>query len=229
MTNADEQIDKVLRGLNTAEVPSRLEQRVMARVAQISVERAAVSNTRRVRAQALVTRFLPYAVGAAVAVVLCAGYVTMSSHRVSQTVEQARVPSDVVGQTQRVLDAGASVHVVRGAALPHVAAGSVVAQTVAADDSDAIALAETQAPSHPAPPMAATPQERVVLRSERSSRAVEMAEAHEPGFRTERERTAVRQYILGLLDPLVTAQNLTPSPHVADDPPPPADDTTSTH
>jgi hypothetical protein len=227
MRDADEQIDGVLLALNAAEVPARLEQRVMARVAQRSAEASA---SEFAGWRVLMARLSPYAVGAAVAVLVFAAYVGLS-HRAPRAVEQVQVRRDVVMPKNSA--AGLTARVVHSAAVRGAAAEAVTTPTAAAEDSDAVALAETMAPSHPAPLMAATPQELLAMRSGRAGHSVEMAELqpHEPGFRTEHERTAIRQYILGLLDPLVTAQNLTSSPPPADDPPaPPAStDTTSTN
>jgi hypothetical protein len=234
MTNADERIDQILRGLNAAEVPARLEQRVIAKVAQRTAE---VSDTRFVGWQALVARFSPYAVGAAVAVVLCTAYVGWVSHRAPGAVEQGHLRTDSGASAPRVSESATPVNARRGVKARSAQRAEMdvaTAPMAVADDPDAVALAETLAPSHPAPPMPATPQELVAMRSGRAGNSVEMAELHgphEPGFRTERERTAVRQYILGLLDPLVTAQNLTSSPPPAEDPPAPtsAPDTISTN
>jgi hypothetical protein len=227
MTDADENIDRVLHGLNAAEVPARLEQRVLARVTQRTAENAGAASSRFTNLKVFAGKLSPYAIGAAVVLLLCAVYVGRMSHRASGSPEQTR--RDVTDPAMQTLEAGSSAHRVRETAVRRsqkVNLNLATTQTVSADDPDAIALAETLAPSHPTPPMPATTQELVMMRSRPSGHSVEMAELHEAGFRTERERVSIRQYILGLLDPLVTAQNLTPSPPSTDDaqaPPPSAD------
>jgi len=86
-------------------------------------------------------------------------------------------------------------------------------------DPDAIALAETLAPSRPAPPMPLTPQERLLLSATRQGQPLEMAELEplrESAFRSiveARQHATVRQYIQALLGPLAAAQAInSPSP-----------------
>jgi hypothetical protein len=55
MTNADERIDQILRGLSAVEVPARLEQRVIAQVAQRTAD---VSDSRFADWQAMAARFV---------------------------------------------------------------------------------------------------------------------------------------------------------------------------
>jgi hypothetical protein len=100
---------------------------------------------------------------------------------------------------------------------------------VLAVDLDAIALAETFAPSHPAPPLPLTAQEALLLRSTRQGQPIEVAEleTRRTSVLTEiaeaRERANLREYIHGLLGPLATAQTLTPLPSPSDDSKPAAD------
>jgi hypothetical protein len=94
---------------------------------------------------------------------------------------------------------------------------------------DAIALAETLAPSHPAPPLPLTAQEALLLRSTRQGQPIEVAEleTRRESVLTQiaeaRERATVRGYIQGLLGPLAAAQILTPPPSPSDDTKPAAD------
>jgi hypothetical protein len=97
---------------------------------------------------------------------------------------------------------------------------------------DAIALAETLAPSHPAPPLPLTAQEALLLRSTRQGEPIEVAEleTRRESVLTQiaeaRERATVREYIHGLLGPLATAQTLTPPPSPSDDTKPAAESET---
>jgi hypothetical protein len=89
-------------------------------------------------------------------------------------------------------------------------------------DPDTIALAETLAPSHPAPPMPLTQQERLLISATRQGQPIELAELEplrQPALRAAaaaRERANLRQYIHGLLGPLAAAESLNPTPPVDD-------------
>jgi hypothetical protein len=102
-------------------------------------------------------------------------------------------------------------------------------------DPDTIALAETLAPSHPAPPMPLTAQEALLVRATRQGQPIELAElgiARESNLRSiadARDHSSLRQYIKSLLAPLAAAQAFesTPSPSPDAAPPAPASETTS--
>lgn len=98
-----------------------------------------------------------------------------------------------------------------------------------ATDPDAVALAETRAPSRPAPPMPLTPQERLLLAATRQGQPIEVAEldiARAPALRaaSEARETAGIQRLAGrLFAPIAFAEALepsTPSPHEHGDPAP---------
>jgi hypothetical protein len=99
---------------------------------------------------------------------------------------------------------------------------------------DAVALNETFAPSHPAPPLPLTAQEALLLRSTRRGQPMEVAEldilreAALTNRVAEQRRTGLRDTVQGLLGPLATAQALTPSSTLTDvnQPPAVADSTT---
>lgn len=81
-------------------------------------------------------------------------------------------------------------------------------------DCDPTALAETLAPSHPAPPMPLTPQERLLILATRPGSPLEVAELdqlREPLLRAAaeaQEHAQLRQVMQGLLRPLAIAQSL---------------------
>jgi hypothetical protein len=103
-------------------------------------------------------------------------------------------------------------------------------------DCDPTALAETLAPSHPAPIQPLTPQERLLVLATRRGSPIEVAELdqlREPVLRaaaTAREHANLRQYMQGLLAPLAISQTLdsttssspannnTPKPSPSNDP-----------
>ncbi len=95
-------------------------------------------------------------------------------------------------------------------------------------DPDAIALAETLAPSRPAPLMPLTPQENLLLAATRPGQPIEIAELEplrEPALRAAAEahqHASRRQYLQALLAPLVFAQALEPT-----SPSPPQDEAQS--
>jgi hypothetical protein len=86
-----------------------------------------------------------------------------------------------------------------------------------ANNPDAIALAETLAPSQPAPPMPLTAEERQLVRATRPGAPIEVAELdqlREPLLRAvaaQRERTHFEHYAAVLIAPLLAFQNSAPS------------------
>ena len=92
---------------------------------------------------------------------------------------------------------------------------------------DALALAETLAPSHPAPPMPLTAQEHLLVAATRQGQPIELAELEtlrQPALQASaeaRQNAIIRRYAQALLGPLAAAQALNPSF--------PQDDATSPH
>jgi hypothetical protein len=82
---------------------------------------------------------------------------------------------------------------------------------------DTIALAETRAPSRPAPPMPLTAQEHLLLAAARPGQPVEVAEldiARAPSLRAAaeaREDARIRRYVKGLLASVALADALSPT------------------
>jgi hypothetical protein len=93
------------------------------------------------------------------------------------------------------------------------------------DDPEAIALAETLAPSQPIPTQPLTPQERLLLHLTRQGQPIEVAElelAREPILRAAaeaHERFTFAQVARSLLAPLAEAESLEPKPSSTDAPP----------
>jgi hypothetical protein len=87
-----------------------------------------------------------------------------------------------------------------------------------ANDPETLALAETLAPSRPAPPMPLTPQEQLLIAATRQGQPIELAELdllRAPALRSAaeaRERSNLRQFAQGLLGPLAAAEALDPPP-----------------
>jgi hypothetical protein len=84
-------------------------------------------------------------------------------------------------------------------------------------DPDTIALAETRAPSHPAPRMPLTAQEHLLLAAARPGQPIEVAEldmARAPILRASaaaREDASIRRYVHTLLAPFAVADALSPT------------------
>ncbi len=84
-------------------------------------------------------------------------------------------------------------------------------------DLDQIALAETLAPSHPAPPMPLTAQEHLMLAATRPGQPIQLAEldlAHAPSLRAAakaREEASISRYVKSLLFPFAVADALSPT------------------
>jgi len=116
-----------------------------------------------------------------------------------------------------------------GSHSPQNAAG--VLTPASAQDLDQIALAETLAPSHPAPPLPLTAQEHMMLAATRPGQPIQLAEldlARAPNLRAAakaREEASIDRYVKGLLSPFATADALSPTtdsqPQEASTPPPP--------
>lgn len=92
-------------------------------------------------------------------------------------------------------------------------------------DLDTLALAETLAPSHPAPPMPLTAQEHLLLLAARQGQPMELAELEtlrQPALQAAaeaRQNAMIRRYAQSLLRPLAAAEALNPT-----SPPPSSDD-----
>jgi len=96
---------------------------------------------------------------------------------------------------------------------------STTAQSLpATDDPDAIALAETLAPSHPIAPLPLTAEERLLFNATRPGQPIELAQlelAREPNLRAAavaREHSTLVQLARSLLAPLAAAEALDPTP-----------------
>ncbi len=84
-------------------------------------------------------------------------------------------------------------------------------------DLDQLALAETLAPSHPAPPMPLTAQEHLMLAATRPGQPIQLAElgtARAPLLRAAaqaREEASISRYVKSLLFPFAVADALSPT------------------
>jgi hypothetical protein len=94
--------------------------------------------------------------------------------------------------------------------------------------ADQLALDDAHAPSHPAPPIPLTAQEKVLLRAARPGAPLELAELEpmrEAAFRAAaeaREKAAIEQYVHRILAPLALSESVNPNPPAESPAPPPA-------
>ncbi len=93
----------------------------------------------------------------------------------------------------------------------------VSAASTPSSDPDVVALEETLAPSHPAPPMPLTAQEHLMLNAMRPGQPIEVAElevVRQPALHALAEahqRAGIRDYIESLLAPLTAAETINPT------------------
>jgi hypothetical protein len=240
--NPDVRIDQILNALRTTEPPAGLEQRIAARLAH---------------ARAQPTLFLPrpsfFTFGAArfYAATACTLLIALTTltivHRRSatntaQTDFNTNATQDHASNSARTTQAHAGSSILDGAgikslpverfrrtALPAERTSSQLSLS-AQDDPDQIALAETLAPSRPAPPPALTVQEHRILAAMQPGQPIQMAEldlARAPVLRAlaeARETVRIDRYVRQSLAPLAITDALSPttdSPSQEDEIPPP--------
>jgi hypothetical protein len=175
---SEQDIDRVLEALGRMEAPRGLEQRVLARLEQTEVAP---------RGWWLGMRGWAVAGGLAVAA-LAVGLGIAGRHRAP------------VAPALTIVDRMRPVSPVAVASVPPVAERRVQVRRVTfvraevtdagGGGEDAVAMAEMNAPSHPAPPMALTAGEKMLVRASRKPESVELArlEARAPAVRRDEER-----------------------------------------
>ena len=190
--NPDACIDHVLNALRTAEAPTGLEARIAARIAQAAEARTVTTSHFAVILNAVkdprisLAKARLYTVAAALTVLLTLTTLTLLHHRTPPAAAQSKpipikpyTPAQPATLTQA--PALANTHAPQGFSLGShsVLANTQVPQgfslgspippknsgvlTPSPADPDAIALAETLAPSRPAPPTPLTQQELLML------------------------------------------------------------------
>jgi hypothetical protein len=161
--NTDRSIDQLLHALGNIEPPTRLEERTAERVAA-RLSAATGRDTSR--------RFYFAASSVAALAVLILAIAALHSRPKPAAI--AQLPQAPVLEPQFATQPRKLVAV---HPTPSQHALPVVAPTlpIASTDPDTIALAETLAPSHPAPPLPLTSQERLMLRILRSGEQEEIA------------------------------------------------------
>jgi hypothetical protein len=164
-----------------------------------------------------------YAAATALTLLVTLTTITLLHHHTPTTIAQSKpVPS---ASTQSVnlaqTSAAANTHVPQAFSLRSPSPAKVAAVLTPAPTEqpnlDTIALAETRAPSRPAPPMPLTPQEHLLLAAARPGQPIEVAEldmARAPNLRATaeyREDASLRRYVKTLLAPFAVADALSPT------------------
>jgi hypothetical protein len=230
IASPDQHLDRVLDALRDTPPPTGLAARVNARLLQAPEESPVNAVILSFAKDPRILLGSPMRIGwAATACVAIALALLATLHQPAPTI--AEISSETPAtQTHPSLPVPATTRVVQGfSLLSHSDSMATERDSARVPDLDAIALAETLAPSHTAPPLPLTAQEALLLRSTRQGQPIEVAELEirRTSALTQiaeaREQATVRQYIHGLLGPLATAQTLTPPPSPSDDTKPAAD------
>jgi hypothetical protein len=181
MKNPEEAIDKVLAGLRDAEAPMGMEGRILVALEERAAARAGFGWRfwRVLQGGPAGTRYL--ACGVALAGLFAVVLAIPAIRRIGRPATQAKVkiaaakpvPSSAVDEVLNVSRADNARPLLRAAGKRVVEMSGPEAG--AAGSSDEIAMSEMLAPSHPAPPMPLTDQERLLMRLVRGSDQVELA------------------------------------------------------
>jgi hypothetical protein len=183
MKNSEEAIDRVLAGLRDADAPVGMEGRIL----EALEDRASVGSRSGwlwFRSMWLVTATHPVAVRSLVCGVALGLFAAVSlgipairrlGHAPAQS-KMNQVPAgsmplatqEAVAKSVELPLAGSSARSVRKMNLRS-------AREIPDSDGDSVALSEMRAPSHPAPPLPLTEQERLLLRIAHKNNPVEMA------------------------------------------------------
>jgi hypothetical protein len=228
-------IDRVLNALRDTEPPTGLEARITARIVHVAEVRPVttsyfavilnvVKDLRILRAEAT-----PYTLAAtALPLLLALSLFGLRLHHKPLLITQSKpLPNQPYAPTQPATLSQApslgDTRVLQGFSLgSHIAnqrAGALApAPSQRPTDPDAIALAETLAPSRPAPLMPLTPQERILFSATRQGEPIEITElelARAPILRAAaeaHEKAGLQQFARSLVSQLVTAESLDPAP-----------------
>jgi hypothetical protein len=240
-TLADVRIDQVLNALGTTQAPSGLEQRIAARLAQAAEAPTGSPTPHRAPSaffavildvvKAPLILFTParrHTLAAAL-ILLITVTALVTLHRrtpiaTSQITAAVSTPAhspDLPGNT-----AAGNANVLPPTTLPasrsfnlgtrrHIQRVAFAAP--AQPDPDAIALAETLAPTRAAPPMPATRQEQLLAAAMRPGQPLQLAaleQASAPALRAQaqaREDARIQRYVHSMLAPFAVADELSPN------------------
>jgi hypothetical protein len=226
MKNSEEAIEKVLAGLRDSEAPAGMERRILDALENPASARSR-SGWRWLRPMWLVTPAHPVAIGSlacgvALAAIFAVALAIPAIRRLGHAPVQSRInlapagsvplaPSEAVAKSAQAPLPGSSVRSVEKTNVPGKmdtrTAGTVRDST---GDGDSVALSEMLAPSHPAPPMPLTEQERLLLRIAHKGDPVEMA-VLDPMLRAARDAEAQAEF-QSFFGPTTIRQSTTEQP-----------------
>lgn len=220
--STEEALNRVLLGLSSAPSPAGMEARIAARLLQITEECSALARTR--------SRWI-LTCAAATCIVLALAMASLLLHR--------RQAIPLTAQPQVNHPAQLAIATPNTIGRPHFALAAQPAGTKTetslpsaepATDYDAIALAETLAPSHAATILPLTAQEQTLVQATRQGQPIEVAEldqVREPALRAAaaaREHRNLLHYVSVWLAPLAAFQSVQPDapedPQLSTDPNP---------
>jgi hypothetical protein len=184
MKNSEEAIERVLAGLRDSEAPAGMERRILEALENPASARSR-SGWRWLRPMWLVAPAHPVAMGSlacgvALAAIFAVALAIPAIRRLGHAPAQSKmdlapagsvplVTSDSVSKGARVPVPATSARSIRrtntwGETNARTAEAVHNSDRDSADDSDSVAVSEMLAPSHPAPPMPLTEQERLLLK-----------------------------------------------------------------
>jgi hypothetical protein len=227
--NSDARIDQILHALRDTESPTGLEARITARIANAAEVRPIIPSyfaviLNAVKAPRILfaeSKFYTFA-ATTLALLLALSLFTLHLHHKPHTIAQSNpLPLATTPQTppRQITLVQARPTAQAAPNGHHQSASSLPSSPTTLTDPDAIALAETLAPSHPVPPMPLTPQERLLFSATRQGEPIEIAElelARGPILRAAakaHEKAGLQQFARNLVSQLVTSESLDPTPH----------------
>jgi hypothetical protein len=240
----DQTLDRILTALRDTPAPTGLNQRITARIAQAQTEPQRSSLTPRswqlaVRRWQLTARSRQLAAGrpnpsyrqALTAIALLALALFALHYRPSPPAQpntttavqsNPSTPATTTDAASNLRAEGPPDTTVRRS--PTFASTTTrgpqarsIASTPASTDLDALALAETLAPSHPATPMPLTAEEHLLVLATRQGQPMELAELEtlrQPALQAAaeaRQQATLRNYVHSLLAPLAAAEAINPT------------------
>jgi hypothetical protein len=234
-TYPDARIDHVLTALRTTDPPAGLEARIAARLVQARSQSVAAPSffanlLRALKAPSLSVAPQNLYLPAASALTLLLAITTLSLLHNRTTSPSQPISYQSIAPTPSLAtqQASASTTTPEGSLTTHTS--PTIQLPPSAPDPDQIALAETLAPSRPAPPMPLTVQEQVMVAATRPGQPLQLAEldlARAPILQAileAREAARINRYVRQSLAPLAVADALSPTtdsqPQDAATPPP---------
>jgi hypothetical protein len=215
----DEAMNRVLLGLTTTPAPAGMEARIAARLLQMTEAQAASARTRS-------SWWLASAATAGIIITLAAASLILHHHQTVTLALQPRQNQPLPESTAKP-NAAAQLRFALKVHPQTTSTDAALPGAAPATDYDAIALAETLAPSQSAAILPLTAQEQTLVQATRQGQPIEVAEldqVREPALRAAaaaREHRDLLRYASALLAPLAAFQSA--EPDAPEDPQPSPD------